>query len=94
MPDKFLKNPENKPVAKYGGSPSPFSNSTSSSSPYYGQQPLKPEDALLRYKDELTPFEKSEVGTYDYIYTVGSVRRSTLKEVSDREGYYLPQVGE
>ena len=43
---------------------------------------LTPQEALEQYEGELTPFEKSEVASYDFIYTVGSVRVSSIRQVS------------
>lgn len=42
------------------------------------QTGLSPSEALLKYKDELTMFEKTELMQYEQIYTVGSYRRETL----------------
>ena len=39
---------------------------------------LSVSDALLKYSDELTPFEKSEMSRYQTIYYVGSVRVRNL----------------
>ena len=39
-------------------------------------------------------FEKTELMQFEHIYTVGSFRRETLKEVSDNEGYYRARIGE
>jgi hypothetical protein len=36
---------------------------------------LTPGEALQRYKDELTMFEKTELSNFDQIFTVGSYRR-------------------
>lgn len=55
---------------------------------------LSPGDALVRYKDELTMFEKTELSQFDQIYTVGSFRRESLQEIPDSEGYYRIRVGE
>jgi len=55
---------------------------------------LTPGEALHRYKDELTMFEKTELMQFEQIYTVGSYRRQTLQEIADAEGYYRVRVGE
>lgn len=39
---------------------------------------LSVSEALLKYSDELTPFEKSEMSRYQTIYYVGSVRVRNL----------------
>jgi hypothetical protein len=36
---------------------------------------LSPSEALIKYKDELTMFEKTELMQFEQIYTVGSYRR-------------------
>ena len=53
-----------------------------------------PQEALEQYEGELTPFEKSEVASYDFIYTVGSVRVSSTRQVSRQDGFYIARVGE
>jgi hypothetical protein len=55
---------------------------------------LSPSEALYRYQDELTPFEKSELILFNQIYAVGSFRRQSLQEVVDAEGYYRARIGE
>ncbi len=55
---------------------------------------LTPAEALQRYSDELTMFEKTELSQYDLIYTVGSFRRENLYDIADYEGYYLTAIGE
>ena len=55
---------------------------------------LTPSEALYRYQDELSPFEKGELTQFDTIYAVGSYRRQTLAEVADAEGYYRAIIGE
>jgi len=55
---------------------------------------LTPTEALYRYQDELTPFEKSELHHFEYIYAVGSYRRQCISECADSEGYYKARVGE
>jgi len=37
-------------------------------------QGMTPGEALIKYESEFTPFEKSELNRYQYIYTDGSVR--------------------
>ena len=76
-----------------GASKSTLMSSDTSSSPNgnYGQ---RPEETLNKYGDVLTSFEKSELCRYELIYCVGSVRRESLMGVADREGYYVPVIGE
>jgi dual specificity tyrosine-phosphorylation-regulated kinase 2/3/4 len=31
---------------------------------------------------------------FNEIYTIGSVRRNGSQELADKEGYYIPEVGE
>lgn len=47
-----------------------------------------PENALEKYQDELTPYEKSELFSYKEIYTIGSIRRPELHSLADKEGFY------
>lgn len=49
---------------------------------------------MEKYEDELTPFEKSELSTYEQIYTIGSFRVNGLKSIADREGFYKAKIGE
>ena len=49
---------------------------------------------MEKYEDELTPFEKSELSTYESIYTIGSFRVNGLKSIADREGFYKVKIGE
>ena len=51
-------------------------------------------EAHEHYESEITPFEKSELSTYDFIYTVGSIRVPSLKSVLTRKGDYNIQIGE
>ena len=37
-------------------------------------QGMTPSEAINQYESELTPYEKSELSRFSYIYTVGSVR--------------------
>ena len=39
-------------------------------------------------------FEMNELASFDFIYTVGSVRVSGLRQVSNKEGNYMTRVGE
>ena len=55
---------------------------------------MTPPEALQKYKEELTMFEKTELMQFDQIYTVGSYRRETLQEIADSEGYYRVRIGE
>ena len=36
----------------------------------------------------------SELTTYDFIYTVGSVRVEGMRQISNREGFYNAHIGE
>jgi hypothetical protein len=51
-------------------------------------------EALAKFKDILTMFEKTELSQFDSIYGVGSIRRVSLQEIADSEGYYRAKVGE
>ena len=55
---------------------------------------LLPNEAMEKYEVELTPFEKSELSTYEQIYTIGSFRVNGLKSIADREGFYKAKIGE
>lgn len=55
---------------------------------------LTPNEALEQYEGELTPYEMTELTSYDFIYTVGSVRVQGLRSCSNKEGNYLTHVGE
>ena len=55
---------------------------------------LTPIEALDQYEGELTAFEMTELTTYDFIYAVGSVRVSSLRQIANREGFYSAHVGE
>ena len=39
-------------------------------------------------------FEMTELASYDFIYTVGSVRVSGLRSVTNKDGNYMSRVGE
>ncbi len=55
----------------------------------YSSSDLHPQYGLL------TKFEKEEAKKLTRpIYTVGTVRRSSLKEISNDKGHYLPEIGE
>ena len=51
---------------------------------------------MEQYEGELTNFEMTELASqsYDFIYTVGSVRIQGLRSCSNKEGNYLTHVGE
>lgn len=57
-----------------------------------------PQEVLERFSgdgpDCLTAFEEIELGNYERIYTIGSVRRSNQYSIADPEGFYKVQVGE
>lgn len=48
----------------------------------------------MQYEDELTPFEMTELNAYDFIYSIGSVRIHSTRQVTNRDGFYKAQVGE
>ena len=74
---------------------SSISNATTNPSPNPPlQEGMSPGDALAKYKDELTMFEKTELSQFQQIFTVGSYRREALQEIADAEGYYRVRVGE
>lgn len=50
--------------------------------------------ALARYGSILTDYEKSELSSYEEIYTIGKVRREGIYKLADREGYYIVEEGE
>lgn len=53
-----------------------------------------PNEALQVYGSYLTEFEKIEIGMYERIYTIGSVRRTNQYSVANKEGDYIVQQGE
>ena len=55
---------------------------------------LTPIEALEQYEGELTPFEMTELTTYNFIYTVGSVRVEGMRQIANRDGFYKAQIGE
>ena len=55
---------------------------------------LTTQEALEHYEDELTPFEMTELSSFDFIYTVGSVRISSMRQVANKDGFYNAQIGE
>lgn len=55
---------------------------------------LTPQEALDQYEGELTRFEMSELASYDFIYTVGSVRVESWSQVQTRNGFYKAHIGE
>lgn len=59
-----------------------------------GFEGLSPQDAIMQFGDQLTEFEKIELGIYERVYTIGKVRRSNQYQIADREGYYHAEVGE
>ncbi len=86
-------NEKKQPQAASSGANSSATTAVPSPNPPM-QMGLSPSEALYRYQDELTPFEKSELVQFDQIYAVGSYRRQTLAEVVDAEGYYRARIGE
>ena len=42
----------------------------------------------------MTPFEMTELPTYDFIYTVGSVRVASMRQIASRDGFYNASIGE
>jgi len=49
---------------------------------------LTPLEAMEFYESEITAYERSELTTYDFIYTVGSVRVPNAKSTKNRRGDY------
>ena len=50
---------------------------------------------MEQYDGELTPFEMTELTSYDFIYTVGSVRVQSMRQVANgKDGFYKAEVGE
>lgn len=50
-----------------------------------------PQEALEKFstgEDALTEFEKIELGNYERIYTLGTVRRHNQYTLADSEGFY------
>ena len=48
----------------------------------------------LQIFEELTPFEKTELNSYEVIYTIGSHRVNGLRQVASKDGFYNVTVGE
>ena len=46
------------------------------------------------FENELTEFERIELGIYDKIYTIGKVRRHNQYSIADKEGQYVSKIGE
>ena len=42
----------------------------------------------------MTPFEMTELTTYNFIYTVGSVRIQGMRQITTRDGFYQAHIGE
>ena len=40
---------------------------------------LTSQEALEQYEGDLTQYERSELASYDFIYTIGSVRVSSIR---------------
>lgn len=55
---------------------------------------LTSQEALEQYDGELTQFEMTELTSFDFIYTVGSIRVSSMRQKYDKDGFYLARVGE
>ena len=51
-------------------------------------------EAIEKYGDELTPFEKSELSMCQFVYTIGSVRVKNAGSKTNTDGFYLMQKGE
>ena len=54
------------------------------------------EVAMVRYRDEMTMYELTELGHYhnEMIYTIGSRRLHRLADVTNSQGVYKSQIGE
>lgn len=57
-------------------------------------QGLTPQEALERFGDVLSEFEKIEVGLQERIYTIGRVRRQNQYSLVNKDGYYSCSIGE
>lgn len=55
---------------------------------------MTPGEALGRYEDELTAYEKQELAHFEVIYTIGSRRVHNRFDYCTKEGLYIPQAGE
>ena len=51
-------------------------------------------EAIELFGDQLTEFEKMEMGMYERIYTIGKVRRQNQYTIADKEGFYMVKQGE
>ena len=51
---------------------------------------------MVRYRDEMTMYELTELGHYhnEMIYTIGSRRLHRLADVTNSQGVYKSQIGE
>lgn len=104
----IIPNPNDKNI-KRGGSGANWSTKTgsgsnSAASPNPAQAKLRaqilvgltPVEALQKYEDEITPFEKTELYHKDqkFIYTIGSRRVAGQGEVMGKDGFYKVFPGE
>ena len=53
-----------------------------------------PQEALEIYGNELTEFEKIEIGNYSRVYTIGNVRRKNQYSIANKDGFYKMCPGE
>ena len=53
-----------------------------------------PQEAVQIFGQELTEFEKIEVGYYQRIYTIGNIRRENRYSIADKDGFYNTKIGE
>ena len=53
-----------------------------------------PEEALEFFGQDLTEFEKIEIGIYERIFTIGKVRRYNQFTIAGADGFYSLSVGE
>ena len=51
-------------------------------------------EAIDKFKDELTPFEKSEIYAYHEVHCIGNSRVQGMKNITDKEGFYKVHIGE
>jgi len=51
-------------------------------------------EALEQYEGELTSHEMTELSTYEKIYTIGSFRVQSMRQVAGRDGFYSAHIGE
>lgn len=53
-----------------------------------------PQAALEQFGNQLTEFEKIELGNYARIHTIGHIRRQNQYSIADKDGFYMAKRGE